>query len=150
MVGEHHLAQDLLQEALLKTYVAWPRIRDVARAEAYTRRVIVTTSVSWRRRRSFHERPAEPLPEPAATRDETDSVVMQDALWLELQALPPRQRAAVVLRYYHDLTEVQTAELMGCSVGTVKSQVFAALGTLRRRMGDNLTLLSPDDEVVSR
>jgi DNA-directed RNA polymerase specialized sigma24 family protein len=56
MVGEHHLAQDLLQEALLKTYVAWPRIRDVARAEAYTRRVIVTTSVSWRRRRSFHER----------------------------------------------------------------------------------------------
>jgi RNA polymerase sigma factor (sigma-70 family) len=66
------------------------------------------------------------------------------------QALPPRQRAAVVLRYYHDLTEVQTAELMGCSVGTVKSQVFAALGTLRRRMGDNLTLLSPDDEVVSR
>jgi len=54
MVGDHQLAQDLLQESLVKTYVAWPRLRDVTKAEAYTRRTIVTTAISWRRRRSFH------------------------------------------------------------------------------------------------
>ena len=58
IVGEYQLAQDLVQESLEKTYVAWPRLRDVANAEAYTRRVIATTATSWRRRRSFHERPA--------------------------------------------------------------------------------------------
>src|SRR6187551_1976866 len=63
MVGDHQLAQDLLQESLVKTYVAWPRLRDVANVEAYARRVVVTTSISWRRRRSFHERPVDPLPE---------------------------------------------------------------------------------------
>src|SRR5687767_5845914 len=59
MVGDHQLAQDLLQESLVKTYVAWPRLRDVTKAEAYTRRTIVTTAISWRRRRSFHERPVD-------------------------------------------------------------------------------------------
>src|SRR5215218_10794467 len=61
IVGDYQLAQDLLQESLVKTYVAWPRLRDVGNAEAYTRRVIVTTSISWRRRRSFTERPTEHL-----------------------------------------------------------------------------------------
>ena len=69
IVGDHQLAQDLVQESLAKTYVAWPRLRDVANAEAYTRRVIATTAISWRRRRSFHERPAEYLPEPAGGTD---------------------------------------------------------------------------------
>ena len=63
VIGDHQLAQDLLQESLAKTYVAWPRLRDVSNAEAYTRRVIATTAISWRRRRGFHERPAEHLPE---------------------------------------------------------------------------------------
>ena len=63
VVGDYQLAQDLVQESLVKTYMAWPRLRDVRNAEAYTRRVIVTTSISWRRRRSFHERPVEVLPE---------------------------------------------------------------------------------------
>ena len=60
MVGDHQLAQDLLQEALVKTLIAWPRLHDHANLEAYTRRIVVTTSISWRRRRSFHERPSEP------------------------------------------------------------------------------------------
>ncbi len=63
MVGDHQLAQDLLQESLIKTYVAWSRLRDVSKAEGYTRRTIVTTSISWRRRRSFHERPTDRQPD---------------------------------------------------------------------------------------
>ena len=63
MVGDYQLAQDLLQEALVKTLIAWPRLRDPAKVEAYVRRTVVTTAISWRRRRSFHERPADSLPD---------------------------------------------------------------------------------------
>lgn len=148
LVGDHQLAQDLVQESLAKTYVAWPRLREVANAEAYTRRVMATTAISWRRRRSFHERPAEHLPERAGE-DLATGVVVHDALWHHLLALPPRQRAAIVLRHYVDLSEAQTAEAMGCSVGAVKSSVSTGLGTLRRRIGPDLTLLAPGDEVVA-
>src|SRR5215217_9434418 len=61
--GDHQLAQDLLQESLVKTYLAWSRLRDPSNAEAYTRKTIVTTAISWRRRRSFHERPTDLLPD---------------------------------------------------------------------------------------
>ncbi len=137
MVGEHQLAQDLLQEALVKTLIAWPRLRDPSTVEAYTRRIVVTTSISWKRRRSFHERPSETLPE-RATPDAVDALVSHDAVLAALQSLPPRQRAAIVLRYYQDLTEAQTAELMGCSVGTVKSQVSAGRSKLRGLLGHSL------------
>jgi len=137
MVGDHQLAQDLLQEALVKTLIAWPRLRDHHSVEAYTRRIVVTTSISWRRRRSFHERPTQTLPEPVGP-DAADGIVTHDAVLAALLTLPPRQRAAIVLRYYHDLTETQTAEAMGCAVGTVKSQVAAGLTKLRALLGRNL------------
>jgi RNA polymerase sigma-70 factor (sigma-E family) len=137
MVGDHQLAQDLLQEALVKTFIAWPRLRDHRSVEAYTRRIVVTTSISWRRRRSFHERPTGTLPE-AAGADQVDAVVTHDAVLTALLTLPPRQRAAIVLRYYEDLTEAQTAEAMGCAVGTVKSQVAVGLTKLRRLLGRSL------------
>ena len=145
MVGDHQLAQDLLQEALLKTYVAWPRLRDVTKAEAYTRRTIVTTAISWRRRRSFHERPVEVPPE-VGVADPVEALATRDALWAQLHLLPPRQRAAIVLRYYFDLSEAQTADAMGCSVGAVKSQSSAGLGRLRERMGPNVELLTTTDQ----
>jgi RNA polymerase sigma-70 factor (sigma-E family) len=138
MVGEHALAQDLLQEALTKTYVAWPRLREVGNAEAYTRRTITNTVISWSRRRSWHERPAERLPDPATHGCGADIVATRDWLWRELQLLPPRQRAAIVLRYYEDLSEARTAEVLGCAVGTVKSQVSAGLGRLREQVGADL------------
>jgi len=147
LVGDHQLAQDLVQESLAKTFVAWPRLRDIANAEAYTRRVMATTAISWRRRRSFHERPAEHLPEPAEE-DVATTVAVHDALWRHLVALPPRQRVAVVLRHYLDLSEAQTAEAMGCSVGAVKSSVSTGLHTLRQRIGPELTLVTPDNEEV--
>ncbi len=148
MVGDHQLAQDLLQEALVKTLMAWPRLRDRDNLEAYTRRIIVTTSISWRRRRSFHERPVEALPERPGP-DPTDIVVTHDAVVAALRAVPPRQRAAIVLRYYQDLTEKQTAEAMGCSVGTVKSQVSAGLRRLREALGPAFDQATAGEEVTS-
>ncbi|MGH3330392.1 MAG: SigE family RNA polymerase sigma factor [Nocardioidaceae bacterium] len=150
MVGDQGLAQDLLQEALTKTYVAWPRLRDVANAEGYTRRAITTTAISWWRRKSWgNERPHDVLPERHAGSHD-DDVVARDYLWQHLQELPPRQRAAIVLRFYEDLTEAQTAEAMGCAVGTVKSQVSQGLKRLRDRMGGATPLLSLTELEVTR
>lgn len=141
MTGDHGLAEDLLQEALTKTYVAWPRLRDISKAEAYTRKAITTTAISWWRRKSWHgEKPRDNVPElPASSsHDPTE----RDWLWQELQSLAPRQRAAIVLRYYEDLTEAQTADAMGVSVGTVKSQVSDGLKKLRARLGSDVPLVT--------
>src|SRR3954449_8733546 len=92
VVGDYQLAQDLLQEALVKAYVAWPRLREASSAEAYVRRTIVTTAISWRRRRSFHERPVDRVPDTNRA-DETDRLAVHDDLWEQVQALPARQRA---------------------------------------------------------
>ena len=152
MVGDSQLAQDLVQEALTKTYIAWPRLRDPRNAEAYCRKAITTTAISWFRRKGWHnERPSEHLPEDARGLDGPETgVAEQDALWRALRALPSRQRAALVLRFYADLTEAQTAEAMGCAVGTVKSQVAAGLAKLRDRLGEDAELLSTDEEAMTR
>lgn len=153
MVGERQLAQDLLQEALTKTYVAWPRLRDPSKAEAYTRKVITTTAISWYRRRSWQERPSDTIPDASHDGHDEDAV-RREWVWTALQALPPRQRAAIVLRYYEDLTEAQTAAALGCAVGTVKSQVHAGLASLRKTLdshgGEHLELLPRDLTVVTR
>lgn len=148
MVGDAGLAQDLVQEALTKTYVAWPRLRDPANAEAYTRKAITTTAISWFRRKSWAERPVDYLPD-RSTAGPADASDERAWLWAALLELPVRQRAAVVLRYYEDLTEAQTAAAMGCAVGTVKSQVSAALTKLRERLGDDPALLPLDDLITT-
>ena len=146
MVGDESLAQDLLQEALTRTYVAWPRLRDLNAAEAYTRRVITNTAISWFRRKGWrNELATEFLPERGVAA-ETDDMAERDWLWRALMGLPARQRAAIVLRYYEDLTEAQTADAMGCAVGTVKSQVSAGLRKLRDQLGDDHLL--PHDPMV--
>lgn len=138
LVGDRGLAQDLLQEALTKTYVAWPRLRDPGSAEAYTRKALTTTAITWYRRRSWGERPVDVVPERPGD-GHADEVATRGLLWQALQSLPPRQRAAIVLRYYEDLTEAQTADVLGCAVGTVKSQVSDGLRSLRSRLGDRVT-----------
>jgi RNA polymerase sigma-70 factor (sigma-E family) len=149
MVGDHQLAQDLLQEALVKTLIAWPRLRDRANLEAYTRRIIVTTSVSWRRRRSFHERPSDRVPE-LIDADPVEAMLTHDAVIRALLTVPPRQRAAIVLRYYQDLSEAHTADALGCSVGAVKSQVSAGLKRLREALGRSFDeTASTEREVTS-
>lgn len=149
IVGDHQLAQDLVQESLIKTYVAWSRLRDVGNAEAYTRRTIVTTAISWRRRKSFHEQPTDLLGDTAVA-DASDAVTTHAVVVAQLRALPPRQRAAIVLRYYEDLSMAQTAEVMGCSVGAVKSQVSSGLDHLRARFGAGIAPLVTEDEAVQR
>ena len=147
MVGDVGMAQDLVQEALTKTYVAWPRLRDIGNAEAYTRKAITTTAISWFRRKQWsHERPTGRVPETGAA-GHAETATQGAWLWEALLGLPARQRAAIVLRYYEDLTEAQTAEAMGCAVGTVKSQASAALTRLRDLLGDDLDiddLLAPE------
>lgn len=138
MVGDVGLAQDLVQEALIKTYVAWPRLRDPGAAETYTCKAITTTAIGWfRRKRWSAEQPFDRPPETPAP-GHADGVADRAWLWQCLLRLPVRQRVAIVLRYYEDLTETQTAEAMGCAVGTVKSQVSAGLTKLRALAGDDV------------
>ena len=148
MVGDHQLAQDLLQEALIKTLIAWPKLRDPAKVDAYVRRTVVTTAITWRRRRSFHERPVQPMPEVSGV-DQVEALATHQVLVAQLRQLSPRQRAAIVLRYYEDLTESQTADVMGCSVGAVKSHVSVGLSRLRERMGPALDMVPTGEEGVS-
>jgi RNA polymerase sigma-70 factor (sigma-E family) len=150
MVGDEQLAQDLVQEALIKTYVAWPRLRERQNAEAYTRKVITTTAISWFRRKGWKgETVHESVPEGGIAAADND-VAQRAWLWQALLDLPARQRAAIVLRFYEDLSEAQTAEAMGCAVGTVKSQVSAGLRKLRERLGDDVDLVPSDLMVVTR
>lgn len=127
LVHDEALAEDLLQAALTKAWFVWGRIE--GEPEAYVRRILVTTAASWWRRRWVRETPTERLPEPAWT-PQVSPDGNQD-LWVALGRLPRRQRAAVVLRYLEDRSEAETAELLGCSVGTVKSQCSRALAKLR-------------------
>ncbi|MET1057986.1 MAG: SigE family RNA polymerase sigma factor [Nocardioides sp.] len=120
-------AEDLLQTALAKAWFAWSRIED---PEAYVRRILVTTSASWWRRRWIGETPSADLPDRAASATPAAGDADHD-LWVAIGHLPARQRAVVVLRYLEDRPEAETAQLLGCSVGTVKSQAARALAKLR-------------------
>ncbi len=128
LTHDEPLAEDLLQTALTKAWFAWDRIE--GEPEPYVRKVIVNTYVSWWRRKWNDERPTEHLPESSlGGHDETAST--SHDLWVALSRLPKRQRAVVVLRYFEDLSEAETARLMDCSVGTVKSQTSKAFAKLR-------------------
>jgi RNA polymerase sigma-70 factor (ECF subfamily) len=132
LVGDWAHAEDVLQTALTKTYLAWRRLGEIEAIEAYARRVLVTTATSWWRRRWHGERPSQMLPERAE--DPYDGWAERQTIWATVQTLPDRQRAVLVLRFYEDLTEAQTAQVLGISVGTVKSQTARALATLRERL----------------
>lgn len=135
LTGHRADAEDLLQTCLAKTYLAWPRIRERDAVDAYVRRVLVNTQTSRWRMRRVDEVPVPAPPERATDRDATADLDLHDALWAALATLPRRQRATVVLRYYEDLSEAQTAEALGVSVGTVKSTTTRALARLRERAG---------------
>ncbi|MEU0602451.1 SigE family RNA polymerase sigma factor [Streptomyces sp. NPDC006393] len=127
-------AEDLLQTALAKTYVAWERIEDHRALDGYVRRALLNTRTSQWRKRKVDEFSCDELPEPEpvpGAADPAEQQALRDAMWRAIMKLPARQRAMVVLRYYEDLSEVQTAEVLGVSVGTVKSAVSRALGKLR-------------------
>jgi RNA polymerase sigma-70 factor (sigma-E family) len=126
LTQDPQLAEDLLQTALAKSWRSWSRID--SNVEAYVRRVMVNTYASWWRRHWNGEAPTEDLPEVAQS---SSDIASTEDLRTALRRLPKRQRAVIVLRYFDDLTETQTAHVLGCSVGTVKSQTSKALAKLR-------------------
>ncbi len=129
---DHHHAEDAVQVTLGKAYARWRRIVRTEQPEAYVRRMVVNEVLSWRRRRSSGELPTADAPD-VATGSHESSVDESDAMWQALGALPARQRAVVVLRYYEQLSEAEIAETLGVRPGTVKSQCSAALANLRRQ-----------------
>ena len=134
--GDRHTAEDLVQTALAKLYLAWDRVEDRGSLDGYVRRVIVNEHNSlWRRPFKRREHATDELPESAAP--QTVSGGRDADLWALVQTLPRKQRAAVVLRYYGELSEAETAEVLGVSVGTVKSQTSRALAALRARAAES-------------
>ena len=137
-------AEDLLQTALTKTYVAWERIEDHRALDGYVRRALLNTRTSQWRKRKVDEFVCDELPEPEAVagrRPGRAAGAARRDVARDHEAAD-RQRAMVVLRYYEDLSEVQTAEVLGVSVGTVKRAVSRALGKLRE---DPELVLAPAD-----
>ena len=133
LVGDWGLAEDLVQTALVKTYLAWRRLDGLGAIEPYARTVLVHTASRWWRRRWRGERPTAALPDrPVA--DDADAAAERDRVWRLVLTLPARQRAVLVLRFYEDLTEAQTARVLDVSVGTVKSHTARALAALRQRL----------------
>ena len=137
LTGDRQLAEDLVQAALEKVYPRWGSIRVAAAAEGYVRQAMYREQVSHWRRRRVPELLTFTLPEPRSAPDDgpeqvADRLVLREAL----MQLGRRQRAIVVLRYFEDLTENQVADVLGISVGTVKSQAHKALAHLRATCGD--------------
>jgi len=130
LTGNRADAEDLVQAALASTYLAWDRINDYASLDAYVRRAMINTHISWWRRRKLDEFPTDELPDQAVAdpaRDRDLAEVVRRAL----DRLPRRMRAAVMLRYFEDMTEPEIAALLGVSLGTVKSTVSRAVARLR-------------------
>jgi RNA polymerase sigma-70 factor (sigma-E family) len=141
LTGDRWSAEDLLQTALLKTSRRWHTIADHEAAYPYVRRVLVTTSASWRRRRRVPEVLIESVP---ASQQPSGGAPAPGRAVAALETLPPRMRAVVVLRFYEDLSEAETAAALGCSIGSVKSQASRGLARLRA------LLAAPDQLVLQR
>ncbi len=130
LTGNRADAEDLVQAALAKTYLAWDRIEDRSAIDGYVRRAMVNTHISWWRRRRLEEYPTDELPDRAVA-DHSGNSDLADTLRRAVDRLPQRMRAAVVLRYFEDMTEAEVAEILGVSLGTVKSTVSRAVAKLR-------------------
>jgi RNA polymerase sigma-70 factor (sigma-E family) len=139
LTGDSATAEDLVQTALAKTWSRWAQVDRQDAPEAYVRRVMMSTFLTWNRRRWHGELAIGELPDTAEVSNDLHEVELRWSVARALRALPRRQRAVIVLRYFDDLTEVQVARALGCSVGTVKSQNAKAIKRLR--MDPQLTTL---------
>lgn len=129
--GDRHAAEDLVQTALERAYVAWPRIKRQAAQDSYVRSILTRAAID--RTRGRQRRGEVLVDEVPEAGDEVVGPEDRDELWTLLESLSPRQRAVLVLRYYEDLSEAEIAATLGISVGTVKSQASRALAALRQR-----------------
>ena len=136
LTGDLHAAEDLLQAAYAKVYPRWEKVRTYESPDAYLRRVMVNLRTSWWRRHKNREWATADLPDLGhAGPDGATAVVESQALLLALRELPDRQRITVVLRHWCDLSEADTASVMNCSLGTVKSNNSKGLARLRTVLG---------------
>lgn len=131
LTGNQATAEDLVQTALAKTWSRWAQVVRQDAPEAYVRRVMLSTYLTWHRRRWHGEVPVAAVPDTLPAPDALHEADLRQAMAAALGILAPRQRAVVVLRFFDDMTEAQAADVLGCSVGTVKSQTAKALGKLR-------------------
>lgn len=131
LTGNEATAQDLVQVALSEVWRRWGSIQRQDAPEIYVRRVMMTTFLTWSRRRWHKETPAAVLPDLPGLVDPFQEADLRHVLTAALATLPRRQRGVLVLRFFEDMTEAQVADVMGCSIGTVKSQAFKALARLR-------------------
>jgi RNA polymerase sigma-70 factor (sigma-E family) len=132
--GDWDHASDIVQEALIRVYVAWPRIEHKGGVNAYARRCMVNVAIDLGRRRSSTELPTDHEAMDRATGGPDHDVSARAELVDALRDLAPRQRACVVLRYFEDLSVAETAQVLGCSEGTVKSQTARGIASLRRHV----------------
>jgi RNA polymerase sigma-70 factor (sigma-E family) len=131
LTGDRQLAEDLAQTAFAKAYASWGRVRRADNPDAYLRRIVVNANSNRFRKIRVGEVLTEMVPDLMAAADGAQRRGDRDALMTALMQLPYGQRAAVVLRYWMDLSETETAAILGCSVGNVKSQASRALTKLR-------------------
>ncbi len=132
LTGSRDRADDLLQVALEKLYIAWPRIRDYDHPDAYVRRILVSTNIDNSRRPWRHEVVTDSVHDDRTSPDPTGSVDIRDQLAAALRQLPPMQRRCVVLRHWLDLSVAQTASELGISEGTVKAHTSRGVASLQR------------------
>ena len=131
LTGDRDRAEDLVQSALVRAHRHWSRIRRDGAGEAYVRKTMTNLNTDWWRRLGSREHRVEAVPDRRRAVDDYAALEVRDELWTALQQLPPRMRAALVLRYFEDLSEADTAAALGCSVGSVKSQCSRGLARLR-------------------
>jgi RNA polymerase sigma-70 factor (sigma-E family) len=134
LTGSPTEADDLVQDSLEKVYLRWSRVSGAEAPYPYVRRLMVNTLVSTHRRRARRAEVLHAAPPEAPVESRERAVVDHEQVWPLVLALPAKQRAVIVLRYYEDLSEQQIADVLGCSTGSVKSQAHDALAALRRGM----------------
>ncbi|WP_018350115.1 SigE family RNA polymerase sigma factor [Longispora albida] len=150
LTGDRHLAQDVVQETMIRVQLKWRKVASAGRPEAYVRRMLTNVYLDWRRgswwQRVVFGHPDRTPPESTGgarqggwlgTATQPDHAVLaaeRDEMWARLATLPRRQRAAVVLRYYESLTDDEIAEVLDCAVGTVRSSISRALAALRTEL----------------
>lgn len=146
LTSDRGLAEDLLQATLAKTYLRWSRIESGAASYAYARKVMVHIASSWWRRMAWRaERPRDDVPELSQPAD-TEAVEERARVLAGVRRLPAKQRAVIALRFLEDLSEAETARLLGCSPGTLKSHTSRALKRLRTELADDPNALELVEE----
>jgi RNA polymerase sigma-70 factor (sigma-E family) len=134
LTGDRHAAEDLVQTSLAKLYLSWDKVQRRELLDGYVRRIMVNENNSlWRRAWKRKEVATDQVPDRTVVHDSHDDG-LGAAMWEFVQTLPRKQRAVIVLRFYEDLTEAETAQILGVSVGTVKSQASRALASMRERV----------------